>query len=139
MKKLFFCLLLATLSLWGFACTKDTTVKGSELVSTEDVTKITILYMNDTDDALRIYTDPEKIRLVTEHIGSMTLDSSFPENPDHYAGGGYIITYTYKGSTEITIVWNANMFFRVGNGAWYRMVYEEASAFSRLIYDNPSD
>ena len=139
MKKILFFLLITVLTLSLCACTKDTTVKGNELVSAEDVMKITILYMNDTDKPLRIYTNPEKIRLVTEHIGSMTLDSSFPENPGHYDGGGYYITYTYKDDTEITIVWSSNMFFRVGNGPWYRMVYEEASALSKLIYANPSD
>ena len=139
MKKVLYFLLIAVLVLSLYACTKDTTVNGSELVSAEDVTNITILYMNDTDKPLRIYTDPEKIRLVTEHIGSMTLDSSFPENPAHYVGGGYYITYTYKDDTQITIVWSSNMFFRVDDNAWYRMIYEEASAFSKLIYANPSD
>ena len=139
MKKVLYFLLIAVLVLSLCACTKDTTVNGSELVSAEDVTKITILYMNDTDKPLRIYTNPEKIRLVTEHISSMTLDSSFPENPGHHDGGGYYITYTYKDGAEITFAWSGNMFFRVDDGAWYRMIYEEASAFSKLIYANPSD
>lgn len=139
MKKILFFLLIVVLALSLCACTKDTTVKGQELVSPKDVVKVTVSHFPESDVYARVYTNPDKIRSVTDYIGNLTLDSNFPENPDEYVGGGWDITYTLQDGTEITLHHSCNRFFRVGNGPWYRMVYEEASAFSKLIYANPSD
>ncbi|MBE6986406.1 MAG: hypothetical protein E7433_03150 [Ruminococcaceae bacterium] len=139
MKKVLFFLLTAVLVLSLCACTKDTTVKGQELVSPKNVAKVTVSHFPESDVYARVYTDPAKIRSVTDYIENLTLDSEFPENPDEYAGGGWQITYTLQDGTEITLHHSCNMFFRVGTGPWYRMIYEEASAFSKLIYANPSD
>lgn len=71
---------------------------------------------------------------IGKYLQDLRLTSGFSENPDQYVGMAWIITLEYGDGTQITLSHFANMFIRrTDSPIWYKMNYEDASYFGRLI------
>ena len=139
MKKFFLFVLLVALLLSMCACT-TVPVKGSAIIDSEGVVKITISHLPEWTAMQRVYTDPEKISKITTYIDNLALTKVV--NPEALMGGVWIITYTYADGTQLVISHECHTYLHIIDGASsyvYDMVYEEAEAFYNLIYNIPSD
>ena len=140
MKRIIALLLLTALCLTLWACTpKRITEKGSQQVSSADVTKILVRHFPESDGYARTYTDPKKIKDVTDYIDGLTLDVLFKEDPDEYSGGTWEITYVYKDGTDVVMYHFGNLFFRASGNGWRKMDAAQAKAFANIIWRYASD
>lgn len=110
----------------------DRSESGQEqnLISDENIERVDVSSMPggyacslDGDDAGKIISD----------ISKLHLKSDFPENPDEYDGMTWVLKVRYKDSSETTLYLFGNMFIMAGEGPWYRMDYDEASAIGRQL------
>ena len=67
------------------------------------------------------------------YLTGLNLISDFEENPDQYGGMTWVIALDYKDGTTETVYHFGNMFIRNSGGPWYKMTYEQASAFDSLL------
>lgn len=140
MKRIIALVLLAALSLTLWACAPKRIIEhGSQQVSSADVTRILVRRFPESDGYNRTYTDPEKIKAVTDYIDGLTLDVLFKEDPDEYAGETWEITYIYKDGTEAAMYHFGNLFFRASGNEWRKMDPTQAQAFANIIWRYASD
>ena len=140
MKRVIAFLLLMTLCLTFWACApKRVTEKGSQQVSSTDVTQILVRHFPESDGYTRNYTNPEKIKAVTDYVDGLTLDVLFKEDPDAYSGETWEITYIYKDGTEMVMYHFGNLFFRASGNEWRKMDTAQAKAFADIIWRYASD
>lgn len=140
MKRIIALTLLVALALTLWACSqKRITEQGSQHVSSADVTQILVRHFPDSEGYARNYTDPEKVKAVTDYIDSLTLDVLFKEDPDEYVGETWEITYVYKDGTEMVVYLFGNLFFRASGNEWRKMDPTQAQAFANIIWRFASD
>ncbi len=77
--------------------------------------------------------DGEAAEEIAEYLRSLALISDFPENPDLYGGGTWIIEVEYESGESATVCHFGNMFIRTDHGKWYKMVHSEAMELDSLI------
>jgi hypothetical protein len=65
----------------------------------------------------------------------LDLLSDFEENPDQYVGMTWDIVLEYEDGTTETVYHFGNKFICKSGGPWYRMTYEQASAFDSLLWE----
>ena len=76
----------------------------------------------------------ENVKVITDYLSSLNLQSNFEENPDDYFGMTWVISLEYENGDTLTIYHFGNMFIRSEqDSCWYRMTYEEASRFEPLL------
>ncbi|MBR6552491.1 MAG: hypothetical protein IKT89_06595 [Clostridia bacterium] len=76
----------------------------------------------------------ENVKVITDYLSSLNLQSNFEENPDDYFGMTWVISLEYENGDTLTIYHFGNMFIRSEQGScWYRMTSEEASRFESLL------
>ncbi|MBE6958011.1 MAG: hypothetical protein E7447_02515 [Ruminococcaceae bacterium] len=111
---------------------------GSKVIDSDGVVKITAQASHGSQS--RTYTDPEKINQIIAYFDNLSLVEE--ANPEGVMGGGWQITYTYADGSTFQIIHSGNVYLHLLHPSGtknYHMVYEEANAFDRLIYDLPSD
>ena len=70
---------------------------------------------------------------VEDYFRKLNLIVNFEENPNEYVGVTWVISLEYENSDTQTIYHFGNMFIRADKSPWYKMTYEEASAFDTLL------
>lgn len=111
---------------------------GSKVIDSDGVVKIMVQASHGSQS--RTYTDPEKINQIIAYFDNLSLVEE--ADPEGVMGSGWQITYTYDDGSTFQIIHAGNVCLHLlhpSGAKCYHMVYEEANAFARLIYDLPSD
>ncbi len=75
----------------------------------------------------------ENAQAIVDYFTELDLISDFEENPDEYSGMTWVIVLEYEDGSKETIYHFGNMFIRTNGGSWYKMTFEQASAFDSLL------
>ena len=102
------------------------------LIPEGTVTAVRVTSMPEGYDFSFTGKEAEKI---AGYFRSLNLISDFEENPNEYSGMTWCVTLEYETGKSLDVYHFGNMFVRTEDGPWYRMTYEEASAFDTLIWD----
>lgn len=98
----------------------------------KDKTVTRIIVTSQPEAYMYIFED-DGIDEVIDYFGSLHLISDFDEDPDGYVGMTYCVSIEYGDGTSSTVYHFGNMFISADDGPWYKMEYEEAVSFDRLL------
>ena len=112
------------------AATKE--ANADPLLQAKEVIRIDVRHLPESASMEYHFSEKEQIRQITDYLSGLHLISDYPENPDHYSGGTWVITLSHADGSTQTIYHFGNMFIRSEEGPWYKMSYEEASRFDIL-------
>ncbi len=70
---------------------------------------------------------------IVDYLSSLELTRDFDEDPDTYGGRTWVIALEYQNGEKQTVYHFGNLFLRADGGPWYKMDYEAAALFDRLI------
>ena len=80
----------------------------------------------------------EDAQAIVDYFTELDLISDFEENPGEDDGMVWVISLEYEdGSTET--VYHCGKFIRRDGGSWYKITYEQASAFNNRLYELNGD
>ena len=79
------------------------------------------------------FEEPAQISKVTEYLNGLHLISGYSENPDEYDGMTWVVELSNKDGVKQTIYLFGNMFVRADAGPWFKLDYEEAEAFEKVL------
>ena len=79
------------------------------------------------------FDEPAQISKVTEYLNGLHLISRYSENPDEYDGMTWVVELSNKDGVKQTIYLFGNMFARADAGPWFKLDYEEAEAFEKVL------
>lgn len=108
-------------------------------ISEDNILEVKIHTLPPSENYARLYTDSTKISAITRYLNKLSLQSKFPEQPNEYVGMAYFIEISYADGSHHTVTHYGNMFIRMDNEPWKRMIYEEAEVLEQMIHDYPSD
>lgn len=74
----------------------------------------------------------DKAQAIIDYLSNLNLDSQFEENPDEYVGRTWVISLEYDNGDVLT-VYHFGMFICSEKSSWYKMTYDEASHFDKLL------
>ena len=84
------------------------------------------------------FSDGESIKALKDYFDTLDLVSDFPEKPEDFEGGSWVLEFTYSDQRTETICHYGNKFVRNSNGKWYKMKYEQAAKLEELLgYEFP--
>jgi hypothetical protein len=122
-------LIIACLLTMMTACS-GATVKGGVLLKEGTVKKISVTSQPEGYD----YSfSGDDVQSVVNYLSELNLTSEYSENPDGYDGMTWVISLEYESGDTLMIYHFGNMFIRTAGSSWYKMTYEEASRFGKLI------
>ena len=127
MEVLFVLLMIFTLLA---ACGKKQDVPAGSVSLPSQIDKLTISWNGGPRTAFS-YTDPAKIKSITEYLSSLVLEAT-EKDPTIYDGGGWVITVRYGGET-LEMQHYGNMFFQTAEGKWWELSYDQAAGFDDLL------
>ena len=104
--------------------------KGGTLLKEGHVRKI---YVSSRPEGYNYSFTGDRAQSIIDYISQLNLIDDYPENPGEYDGMTWVITLEYEDGTSLTIYHFGNMFIKAENGPWYKMTYEEASRFDKLV------
>lgn len=73
-------------------------------------------------------------KCIEDYFRKLNLIANFEENPNGYVGMTWVISLEYENGDTQTIYHFGNMFISADKSPWYKMTYEEASAFDTLLW-----
>ena len=107
-----------------------TVAKGGTLLKEGHVRKISV---SSRPEGYSYFFTGDRAQSIIDYISQLNLIDDYPENPGDYDGMTWVITLEYEDGTSLTIYHFGNMFIKAENGPWYKMTYEEASRFDKLV------
>ena len=129
MKKFIALILILACTLAFVSCSRAA-AKGGALLKEGTVKRITVTSL---PEQYNYSFRGNAAQRIIDYVSGLDLIADFSENPDEYKGGAWVISLEYENGDVLTIYHRDNMFIRVENGPWYKMTYEEASAFDALL------
>lgn len=139
MKKLISVALLSVFLLMMIGCSsssvKDSgfsSVKDSVLLKKGKVIKVNVSSLPEGYDYTFTHESTKKI---TDYLSKLDLISDYSENPNEYGGLTWVISLEYDDNSKLTIYHFGNMFIKTDGGSWYKMSYNEADRFNKLLYE----
>lgn len=79
------------------------------------------------------FTNEADVALIAAYFNGLNLSTEYEESPDEYFGMTWIVTVNYTSGQKYTYYHFGNMFLKSQDSGWYKMTYEEASGFDKLL------
>ena len=112
------------------ACGKKQDVPAGSVSLPSQIDKLTISW-NGGPRTTFSYTDPAKIKSITEYLSSLVLEAT-EKDPTIYDGGGWVIT-VLSGDETFEMKHYGNAFFKTTDGIWWELSYDQAAEFEDLL------
>ena len=103
---------------------------GSDLLKDLPVAKATV---SSLPPAGNYAFSADAAKPLVDYLSSLELTCDFDEDPDTYGGRTWVIALEYQNGEKQTVYHFGNLFLRVDGGSWYKMDYEAAERFDRLM------
>ena len=112
------------------ACGHDTNAAALELPTDAKIQTVSVSSL--PEGYSYSFSGDEAIAII-DYLSGLNLIAVFSENPNEYAGMTWVIAIEYEDRDSVTVYHSCNLFVRTEDGPWYKMDFDDAAEFARLL------
>ena len=103
------------------------------------VTQVSVVSTNEGQQYHRIYTAPEKMKVMLNYLRKLDPYTATDIEPDTFRTDAYEITVSYSDGSNSIYRQIYNQYLQQGDGAWKRINPANGSALLPILSSMPSD